>query len=314
MLILAKEVTLGVDAAKDWLDIFDGTVSKRIDNNSQAIKQLLKNYPDARIAIEPTNRYHMRFVQHALVSGCEVYLLDAYRVSRYRDAIGVRAKTDMTDAQVLFRYLMAEANELTPYQPAPKKVSHINDLLRARGKLAREKATLRQSLSWNETLSDVLDNIIESIDQAITRIDKQLEECLQQAGYKDDYTRCQRIPGVGPVTSTALVSMFHRGRFQKSDAFIAFLGMDVRVRESGKYRGQRKLTKKGNPEVRRLLFNGARAGARTSYWKDFYQALRARGLSTTAAHVVIGRKIARIAYALMRDQSQFEEKSLGKAC
>lgn len=41
-----------------------------------------------------------------------------------------------------------------------------------------------------------------------------------------------------------------RGRFKTSDAFIAFLGMDVRVRDSGGYRGRRKLTKAGDPELR----------------------------------------------------------------
>ena len=35
------------------------------------------------------------------------------------------------------------------------------------------------------------------------------------------------------------------------------MGMDVRVRESGQWRGRRKLTKKGDPEIRRLLFNAA---------------------------------------------------------
>ena len=307
MSILAKEISLGVDVAKDWLDIFDGSVSERIDNEDQAIKQFFKKHPGARIAIEPTNRYHRRFVQQGLASGCVIYLVDSYKISRYREAIGVRAKTDLADAQLLFRYLLAEGNRLTPYQPAPEAVQYLNELLRARGKLTREKALLRQSLSGIDALSDTLCQLLTKLDEAVAYIDKVLETRLVQAGYRDDFRRCLAIPGVGPVIATALVSMYHRGHFQKSDAFIAYLGMDVRVRESGRYRGQRKLTKKGTPEVRRLLFNGARAGTRTAYWKNGYQALRGRGLSTTAAHVAIGRKIARLAYALMRDQSQFME-------
>jgi len=73
------------------------------------------------------------------------------------------------------------------------------------------------------------------------------------------------------------------------------MGMNVRVKESGLFKGKRKLTKGGNPEIRRLLFNGAR----TAKWNDLYNSLRARGLSTTAAFVAIGRKIARLVYALM---------------
>ena len=82
----------------------------------------------------------------------------------------------------------------------------------------------------------------------------------------------------------------------------------MRVRESGKFKGKRKLTKKGNPEIRRLLFNAARAGARTAQWKPYYDSLLERGLTTTAAAVAVARKIAKLAFALMRDQTEYQGK------
>jgi len=65
---------------------------------------------------------------------------------------------------------------------------------------------------------------------------------------------------VGPLTAMAIAATYHRGQFRNDVAFIAFMGMDVRVRESGRFRGRRKLTKKGEPELRRLLFNAAMRG------------------------------------------------------
>jgi len=56
----------------------------------------------------------------------------------------------------------------------------------------------------------------------------------------------------------------------------------VRVRESGYYKGKRKLTRQGNPEIRRLSFNAARAASRTKTWNDYYLSMRARGHSTTS--------------------------------
>ena len=91
----------------------------------------------------------------------------------------------------------------------------------------------------------------------------------------------------------------------KSDSFIAFMGLDVRVRESGYFKGRRKLTKRGNPEMRRLLFNAARSGSRTKQWNTYYLSLRERGHSTTAAAVALSRKIARLAFALMKNRSEF---------
>ena len=55
--------------------------------------------------------------------------------------------------------------------------------------------------------------------------------------------------------------MYNRGELNNVDRFIAFLGMDIKVRDLGAYRGRRKLTKKGDPEIRRLLFHGTSSAA-----------------------------------------------------
>ena len=60
------------------------------------------------------------------------------------------------------------------------------------------------------------------------------------------------IPGIGSGNASALVVAYHRGSFAGSDAFISYLGLDVRIRESGYFRGKRKLTKRGEPELRRF--------------------------------------------------------------
>ena len=51
MLVNIKE--FGIDVAKDWLDIFDGTEVIRIENRQQAIRAFLKTLPGTcAIAIE----------------------------------------------------------------------------------------------------------------------------------------------------------------------------------------------------------------------------------------------------------------------
>lgn len=79
------------------------------------------------------------------------------------------------------------------------------------------------------------------------------------------------------------------------------MGLDLRVRDSGQFRGRRKLTKKGNSELRRLLFNAAMQGRRRDLWVPCYLAMRTRGMSTTAAFVALGRKLARVCFALLRN-------------
>ena len=68
---------------------------------------------------------------------------------------------------------------------------------------------------------------------------------LEEAGLTAQSKRCQTVEGIGPLTAAALNMAFLRGEFRNSDAFIAFIGLDVRLKESGRYSGRRKLTKQG---------------------------------------------------------------------
>ncbi|MGB6214701.1 transposase, partial [Pseudomonas mandelii] len=69
----------------------------------------------------------------------------------------------------------------------------------------------------------------------------------------------------------------------------------------------RSLTKRGDPEARRLLHNAAMSASRTKAWKGFYEAQRARGFSTTEALVMLARKLA-LAFALLKGQSEYQSK------
>ena len=119
---------------------------------------------------------------------------------------------------------------------------------------------------------------------------------------------------MGPLTALALVALYHRGEFVRTDAFIAFMGMDVRARESGQWRGRRKLTKKGDPEIRRLLVNAAMQARRSPLWEPYYLTLRRRGLSATAAFVALGRKLARVCFALLKNGTEFNPALRLGAC
>ena len=109
----------------------------------------------------------------------------------------------------------------------------------------------------------------------------------------------------------ALLVAYRAGTFIHHDPFIAYLGLDVRTKDSGYHKGQRKLTKHGDGEHRRLLYCAAMAAVRSHpYFRNRYQHLTERGLPTTAAYVVIARKLARLAFCLLRQQTTFDNNRL----
>ncbi|MEM9317358.1 MAG: IS110 family transposase [Pseudomonadota bacterium] len=315
MAIAVSIQTLGVDVSRDWLDVFDGDKTERLENSAAAISRYLKQLSGpVQVAIEATQRYHERFVQSALSLGYHVYVVDGYRLCRYRESVGERVKSDAHDARLLHRYVTAEAAHLRRFELPPKSVMELRELLRARAKLVTTKGAVSQSMGQVQQLARTRQSVMRRMQLAIELIEKKLRECIEAAGYSDDARRCESIPGVGRLTATGLVATFRRGEFTSADAFIAFMGMDLRTRESGRFRGQRKLSKHGDPELRRLLFNAARAGARTAAWREYYARLRARGYSTTAAYVALSRKMARVAFALMKKETEFRLETRLEAC
>ncbi len=304
-----EECTFGVDVAKGWLDIYaaDQCNLERIDNTEESIEMWLRGLSGPiRIAVEATNRYHELFIERAYEQGHHVYVIDAFKLSRYRDAVGHRAKTDRRDAQLLARYLQQEQEHLRCWQPRDPRQTRLWRLLKRRATLVQTNVRLRQSLADIGALDSAAQELIGHCQQLVRQVDRELQAQARRLGWQQDMQCSGSVPGLGPLTSLALVATFHRHNFRNADAFVAFIGLDVRVRDSGRFRGRRKLTKKGEPEIRRLLYNAAMTACRDPNWKPYYQSLRDRGLSGTAALMALARKLVRVCYALLEKQVSFD--------
>ena len=297
---------VGIDVAKAELVIqFQGR-TLTIENTPQAIKRWLKGLPcSCEIAIEATGTYHMAVIELAHAKGHHIYVIDASRLSSYRKGTGGRAKTDASDAQLLARHLQREKEDLRRWSPPPKAYRTLQTLLRRRAALIKARTMIQQSLSGEKVLKANLTRLISQINSLDTLIQKHLRNTVREAGLCDQVKRCKGLEGVGDLTAYALVMAFLRGDFRNSDAFVAFLGMDVHVKDSGTRTGKRKLTKKGDSETRRLLYCAAMAACKSARWMGVYQGYLDRGLAKTQALVILARKLVRIAFALMKNRTDY---------
>lgn len=300
-------VQVGVDISKVTLAISLPSDEDRVINNTlAAIKKWLSGFSEPiELAMEATGIYHLTLAQEAFRQGHTIYLINGYRLNRYRDSVGVRAKTDQNDARLLRRYLEREHDQLEPWKPAPPEQMRLQALLKRRACVVSARVKLEQSLADIPELKRTKTKLKRALESAEKQIMQKLVALVKEAGWDQDMKRCQAIEGIGPVTSVALTSIFHRGQFRSSDAFIAYLGLDVRVRDSGQMRGKRKLTKQGDSEIRRLLYLAAMHAKRQKTWQAFYQRYIDRGLSNVQVLTILARKLARVAFALMHNQSEY---------
>ena len=309
-----EEIILGVDVSKsslEWCRWGESQVH-HVSNDAESIGEWLESFGGLAVsmAVEATNDYHEELVSQAQTHGYAVYLVDGYRLKHYREAIGWRAKTDGCDARLLARYMASEGGSLRALQGVSVQEQALWRLMKRRAKVVSARAALVQSLGKFKHLGDV-DEALAALDRLVKSMEGCIRGLARGVGWGEALGRLRTIPGVGELSALALRAMYGRGVFRRADAFIAFIGLDVRVRDSGTFRGQRKLTKRGDAEVRRVLFNAARSAARSdAHWASVEAGYRARGLSTTASSVVVARKLARIAFAVLRDGTTYDEAVL----
>lgn len=308
---LVQPIMYGVDVAKATLDIAcNDEPVVRVANTPEAIGDWVASLPrQAHIAVEATGCYHETLVELAKAADHEVYLINGKQLRHYREAVGDRAKTDPQDACLILRFLTHEWTRLTPVKSLTEKEKRVWRLLQRRAKLVRARAQLKLSLESDPDTVAMAGEASASLSGMISRVERLVRALARELGWGSAIRRCQGIPGIGPLNALALVACFNRGDFCRSDQFVAYLGLDVRVRDSGTFRGRRKLTKRGNPELRRLLYNAAMSAVRTTTFEATYQRYLARGLSRTAALVAISRKLARIAFALHATGKTFDERA-----
>lgn len=119
------------------------------------------------------------------------------------------------------------------------------------------------------------------------------------------------VPGIGPVTASAVGSRLVGKDFARSARFVAYIGLDIVVRQSGQREGKMGLSHQGDAELRRLLYLCAQANlrAKASPFKAQYERERAKGLTSTQALCAVARKLAEVCWSLHRHGGPFDRSA-----
>ena len=150
---------------------------------------------------------------------------------------------------------------------------------------------------------------LECLDKEIAGADEQIRAIAKA---DDVARRLMSIPGIGPVTASAIAaSVQDPSAFESGRAFAASLGLAPRQNSSGGKERLGCISKMGNRYLRKLLVVGAHAVL-------FNRKRHADALRTWACRlmekkpfklvaVALANKLARIAFAVMRDNKAYSK-------
>jgi transposase len=298
---------IGIDVSKDnlavtWLDPQTRRIrwEATVPNSPVGIERILRRTPAGMpLVLEPTGRYSQAVATRAQAAQRPVLLAQPKRARAFLAAVQPRAKTDRVDSRGLALYGLCA--DLRPYPLKSKETAHLDDLLAVRKSLSQTLARLRQQRREFPDMAGVLEAPIKAIEETLARIDRELEHPPTPTATHRQAQELDRIPGVGLITSLTVASRLQAKTFPTPDAFVAYAGLDVKVRQSGRFQGHCKLTKQGDPELRRLLFVAATATLRCkdNPFREQFAREAAKGMSTTAAACAVARKIAKICWSMV---------------
>jgi transposase len=148
---------------------------------------------------------------------------------------------------------------------------------------------------------------LKELDRQISEQDQRIERLAQQNALS---RRLIEIPGIGPVTATAVAADIGEGKpYRNGRDYAASLGIVPRQHSSGGKSQLLGISKRGNRYLRTLLIHGARAVLNTLERKTdplsrWLKALKQRRGANIAA-VALANKNARIIWALANSGASY---------
>jgi transposase len=323
---------VGVDLAKNvfaihGLDEEERVVIKRTLRRSQVLAFFGKLEP-CLIGMEACASAHY-WARELIKLGHQARLMPAAYVKAYVK----RGKTDAADAEAICEALTRPTMRFVPvkseHQQAALSLHRARDLLvrqrtqalnTLRGLCAEFGLATAKGKLGSAYLAGVVCNAndcrlpdearaalrplvahLEGLSRHIAGLEK---EIAKRARSEEANRRLQTIPGIGPITASALVATLGDvSRFAKARHLSAWIGLTPRANCSGGKQKLGSISKQGDPYLRRLLVQGASAVIRTARMPNSSPSpwlKKVLGkLPPKVALVALANKMARIAWAIL---------------
>jgi len=336
-----RHTAVSVDIAKTVFEVAvsdePGRVAQRRRLSRAAFLEFFAQLPAATVIMEACGSAHF-WARQLQGLGHEVVLLPPHQVRPYV----TRNKTDRTDAKgILEAYRNADIRPV-PVKSVPQQVlvslhrfrsgwlaartAHINTLrglLRELGlviPVGAEKVLPQVRCLIEDADSGIPDALrpvlaaaceeIQALTARIKMTERQIETLADQTPAVE---RLRSIPGIGLLIATAMVAFIGDiQRFPSGRHLASYLGLTPREYSSGLKRRRGRIAKRGDAYIRMLLIHGARSALCHAHKAKDHDRLRQwtlkleKRVGHNKATVALANKLARIAWAVWRNDRNFE--------
>lgn len=315
-------VSIGIDVSKDTLavcfrfpDREEHLTIPNSVNGMTALKRKMKSC-SCPLIMESTGRYHLLSAFLLSEAGYDVRVINPLQAKRYVSASIRKMKSDRTDASALAQMGITDT-ALPGRFILGKREIQIRQQVGLLSALERQLQSLNQTLTCyrecHEELGLTLGEAEQEMTVLIEKLQKQkehlAEEIIARIAESEEHKALRdlacTVPGISELTGSLLVHFLSLDCVSPKQ-WIAFVGFDVSVRESGTWKGRGKLSKRGFSYLRKRLFSaGWGAAMNHPSFRAYYDRLKKEGSSHREAIVIIARKLLRILFAVLQSGTPF---------
>lgn len=293
---------IGIDVSKATLDVaVHEQEFRQFSNDKRGFLRLirwLKQWPAKQVVLEASGGYEVAALDALHSAGLPMVRINPARARRFAQGTGRAAKTDRLDAEGLAQ--MAHLLPLTRYVPPAPWQRRLAEFAQCRRHLVQMRVSETQRLRQltDPTLIAIKQSHLAQLSKDIKQLDAAIEEQIStQPGWKNIGT----LKGVGPILVSTLACELPELGALGGKAIAALVGIAPMNRESGTWKGQRRITG-GRAVVREALYMAALTAIRYEpRLRDFYSTLKAKGKASKVALVAVMRKMLVILNARKRD-------------
>lgn len=303
-------IAIGIDVSKHRLDFATlGSQQRGSEPNTllgiAALAKTLAAIGPHRIVLEATGGYERAVARTLFDAGLPVCVINARQIRHFAKALGVTAKTDSIDAEVLARYAAMVCPPLRPMKAENEE--EMADLMARRRQLltmiVMEKNRLQAP---SRTQAIRIAAHLRWLEREVARVDRDLDRWIAADPERVETDAIlQSTPGVGAVVARTLIAdLPELGKLGKRE-ISALVGLAPFNRDSGAMRGKRKI-RGGRASVRGILYMAALTGARFNpVLAAFYKRLCDAGKPKKLALAAVAHKLLIILNAMMRNRSHW---------
>ena len=333
-----KITTVGIDLAKNVIQVHG------VDERGKAVlKKSLKrvqvlpffaNLPVCLIGMEACGSAH-HWARKLQTLGHAVKLMAPQFVKPYVKT----NKNDAADAEAICEAVTRPTMRFVPVKNGEQQAvlalhrarqgfvkARTAQANQIRGLLAEYGITIPQGINhiathlpdiledWENGLPGVFRQLIDRLGAHLKELDQQVRELEVQIQVwhraNDASRKLAEIPGIGPITASALVASIGDAKaFDDGRQLAAWLGIVPRQHSTGGKQTLRGISKRGDTYLRTLLIHGARAVIRIAERKANYAGSWLAGVmgrrNKNVAAVALANKNARIVWALLAHDRKY---------